>query len=61
MQLTIKELSDFETKIRDNPLELLMVIEVAMHVLMRLAYSIVTLIDTMSSLFALKQGEKRDY
>ena len=44
MQLVIKEQSDFETRICDNPLELLIKIEKIIYVPMRLVYLVLTLI-----------------
>ena len=58
MQLEIKENPDFETWIRDNPLKLLAEVEKAMRVPMKSAYPVLTLIDTLSSLIAIKQGDK---
>ena len=58
MQLAIKEHPDFQSRIRDDPLELLIEIEKAMHVPMKLAYPVLTLIDTLSSSITIQQGDK---
>ena len=58
MQLAIKEHPDFKSRITDNPLELLIEVEKAMHVPMKSAYPILTLIDTLSLLITIKQGDK---
>ena len=56
--MAIKQTIDYESRIRDNPLALLEEIEKLMHVPRRAEYPIIALIQTLSNLFALRQGEK---
>ena len=58
MQLAMKEHPDFESRIRDDPMELLIEVEKAMHVPMKSAYPVLTLIDTLCSFMTIKQGDK---
>ena len=58
MQLAIKENPEYGSRIRDNPLELLIEVEKAMHVPMKSASPVLTPIDTLSALVNMKQGEK---
>ena len=58
LKTTIKEMSRFNNQIRDDPLELLKVVEHLMHVPMKAVYPTLTLIETIARMMSLKQGEK---
>ena len=59
MQLALKELPDFETRVRDEPLELLKEIERLMHVPRKASYPVLALVETLSGLLHLRQGEDK--
>ena len=54
----IKELPDYESKIQDDPIELLKAIENQVHVPDRAVYPTLTIIEAMISLLSIRQGEK---
>ena len=54
----IKEISGFSTSILDSPLELLRTIKQQMHVPSRAVYPILTLIESLSMVLSVKQGDK---
>ena len=54
----IKEMSDYETVILDDPLKLLETIEQQVHVPSRAVYPTLTLIKSLNRLLAVKQGDK---
>ena len=58
LKVTIKEMSRFQTHIRDDPLELLRTVEHLMHVPMKAVYPTLTLIETLTSMVSVKQGDK---
>ena len=58
MRRIIKEISGFSTSILDNPLELLRTIKQQMHVPSRAVYPILTLIESLSMVLSVKQGDK---
>ena len=51
-------MSRFDTQIRDDPLHLLQTIEHLMHVPMKAVYPTLTLIESMSRMISIKQGER---
>ena len=57
MQIAIKELANYESDVLDNPLQLLVEIEKLMHVPRKVVYPTLALIETLSSLLSLRQGE----
>ena len=58
MQLAVKELPDFEARVRDNPLELIKEAEKLTHVPKKATYPTLALVETLSGLMAIKQGDK---
>ena len=54
MQNIIRELPMFGTQIRDNPLELLYIVEKLAHVPMKAVYPTLAIIETLNSLIILK-------
>ena len=58
MQLALKELPDFDSRVRDDPLELLREAERLTHVPKKALYPILALVETLAGLPALRQGEK---
>ena len=57
MQIALKELANYESDVLDNPLQLLVEIEKLMHVPRKVVYPTLALIETLSSLLSLRQGE----
>ena len=57
MQIAVKELPNYETSMLDNPLQLLTVVEKLLHVPRKAVYPMLALIETLSSLMSLRQGE----
>ena len=60
VQVAIKEMSDYETRIRDEPLELLKEIESLMHTPERAKYPPLTLVEVMLNFLKIKQGDNED-
>ena len=60
MQLALKVVTDFEVRIRDNPLELLKEVEQLTHILRKASYLVLTLVEMLSRFLALRQGQKED-
>ena len=60
MQVAIQEIPDFGTRIRDNPIELLKVVESLMHTPERAKYPPLTLVEVMLSFLKIKQGDNED-
>ena len=58
MQVSVRELMDYEARVQDNPLELLVEVEKLMHVPHKAVHPILALIDTLMSLISLRQGKK---
>ena len=58
LKVNIKDMSRFDTYIRDDPLCLLQNIEHLMHVPMKAVYLTLTLIEAMSRMISIKQGER---
>ena len=58
MQRTIMEVSDYDTRILDNPLELLKEVERLVHVPRRAEYPTIALIETLSNVMTIRQGDK---
>ena len=58
MRRVLEELPEFTTVIRDNPIELLKAIERQVHVPDRAVYPTLTIIEAMTSLLSVRQGEK---
>ena len=57
MQIVLKELNNYETEVLDNPLKLLEEIEKLMHVPRKAVYPVLALIETLTNLMSLRQGE----
>lgn len=57
MQILLKELPDFESKIKGDPLELLKQVKVLMHTPIRARYPFLTLTKNIASLLNTRQGE----
>ncbi|KAL7573431.1 hypothetical protein ACA910_013750 [Epithemia clementina (nom. ined.)] len=57
IQSRVEEHPDYESKIRDNPIELLKTVSVLMHNTVRARYPYASLYDAMMRLFNLKQQE----
>ena len=57
MQIALKQLANYESEVLDNPLKLLEEIEKLMHVPRKAVYPTLALIETLSSLLSLRQGE----
>ena len=58
LKITAKEMSMFNSHIRDDPLILLQTVEHLMHVPMKAVYPTLTLIESMSRMLSIKQGER---
>ena len=58
MQRTIKEVSDYDTRILDDPLELLKEIERLVHVPRKAEYPTIALIETLNNVMTIRQGDK---
>ena len=58
MQRTIMEVSDYDTRILDDPLELLKEVERLVHVPRKAEYPTIALIETLSNVMTIRQGEK---
>ena len=58
MQVAIKEEPDFESRIRDDPVELLKEVERLSHIPRKAQYPVLALVETLTGLLTLKQGEK---
>ena len=61
MQVVLKELPEFDVRIRDNPLELLKEAEKLSHVPRKAAYPVLALVETLTGMLTLKQGERKVY
>ena len=57
MKSALKELPDFESRIQDDPLEILESISKLMHTPMKACYPMASLAETFSSLLNLRQVE----
>ena len=60
VQVAIQEMSEFGTRIRDNPIELLKEIEKLMHTPERAKYPPLTLVEVMLNFLKIKQGDNED-
>ena len=60
LQVAIKEMSDFETTVRDNPVELLDRVEKFMHTPERAKYPALTLIEVLLSFLKVRQGDNKE-
>ena len=58
VHVALEEMSDFESRIKDEPLELLKEREMLMHVPQRAKYPPLTLVEVLSEFTRVKQGEK---
>ena len=58
VQVALEEMSDFESRIKGDPLELLKEIETLMHVPQRAKYPPLTLVEVLYEFMRVKQGEK---
>ena len=58
MQVAIEEISDFQTRIENDHLELLGQIETLMHVPQRAKYPPLTLVEVLYEFMRVKQGDK---
>ena len=59
IQARIRELSDYESKIRNNPIELMKAIKELMHSPIRAKYAFATLTDAFERLLNIKQQENK--
>ena len=59
IQSQVEEHPDYETTIRDDPIELLNTVNVLMHDSVRAKYPYASLYDVMMQLLNLKQQEKK--
>ena len=57
VQVALEEMSDFRTKIRNDPLELLQRIETLMHVPQRAKYPPLTLVEVLARYVKIRQGD----
>ena len=57
VQHSIEEISDFDTRIKNKPLELLNEAETLMHVRQRYKYPHLTLVEVLSNFLRVRQGE----
>ena len=60
MQRTIMEVSDYDTRILDNPLELLKEIERLVHVPRKAEYPTIVLIETLSNAMSIRWVTRKD-
>ena len=60
VQCPLKEISDFNYVVKNEPLELLARVERLMHTPMKSKYPPLTLIEVLCSFFLLKQGENEE-
>ena len=58
VQVAIEEISDFASRIENDPLELLKEVETLMHVPQRAKYPPLTLVEVLSEFLKVKQGDK---
>ena len=58
--MAIQEIPDFGTRIRDNPIELLKIVESLMHTPERAKYPPLTLVEVMLSFLKIKQGDNEE-
>ena len=58
VQVAIEEISDFASRIENDPLELLKEVETLMHVPQRAKYPPLTLVEVLSEFLNVKQGDK---
>ena len=58
VQVVLEEMSDFDSRIKNDPVELLKEIETLMHVPQRAKYPPLTLVEVLSEFTKIKQGEK---
>ena len=57
MQIAVKELPEYESWIRDNPVELLKEVEKLSHVPRKAQYPVLALLEALSGMLSLKQGK----
>ena len=57
MQIAIRELPNYEADVLDEPLQLLIEIERLMHVPRKAVYPTLAIIETLSNLLSLRQGD----
>ena len=57
VQYNIEEISDFKTRIKNNPLELLKEVESLMHVPQKEKYPPLTLVEVLCNFMRVKQAE----
>ena len=60
VQVAIKEMPDYDTRIHNEPLELLREIESLMHTPEQAKYPQLTLVEVLLSFLKIKQGDKED-
>ena len=60
IQRNIKEMPAYETVIKNNPLELLRIVETLMHTPEKAKYPTLTLIEVLLSFLKIKQGDNED-
>ena len=60
IQFALKEMPDYDSNIKNEPLELLVRIEKLMHTPMKAKYPPLTLIEVLSSFLSLKQGDNEE-
>ena len=58
MQIALKEHAEFSTKIKENPLELLIEVKKLTHVSKKAAYPILMLVEAPAGMHSLHQGDK---
>ena len=58
VQVAIEEISDFDSRIKNDPLELLKEVETLMHVPQRAKYPPLTLVEVLCEFLRVKQGDK---
>ena len=57
VNISIQELPNFETEIREDPMKLLETVEHLTHVNMRAVYPVLTLIESLARMMKVKQGD----
>ena len=58
VQVAIEEISNFDSSIENDPLELLKEVETLMHVPQRAKYPPLTLVEVLYEFLRVKQGDK---
>ena len=60
MQIAIKEMSDYDAAVHNEPLELLKCIKTLMHTPERAKYPSLTLVEVLLNMLKVKQGDKEE-